>query len=34
MTRDHAFLNSLLIEAKREYLAAEEHNISIFISDS
>ncbi|KAF7985177.1 hypothetical protein HWV62_7770 [Athelia sp. TMB] len=34
MTRDHGFLNSLLLEAKREYLAAEEHNISIFISDS
>ncbi|KZP19387.1 P-loop containing nucleoside triphosphate hydrolase protein [Athelia psychrophila] len=34
MTRDHGFLNNLLLEAKREYLAAEEHNISIFISDS
>ncbi|KIM90394.1 hypothetical protein PILCRDRAFT_181783 [Piloderma croceum F 1598] len=34
MTRDHRFLNDLLLEAKKNYLAAEEHNISIYISDS
>jgi hypothetical protein len=34
LTRDHRFLNDLLLEAKKNYLAAEEHNISIFLSDS
>ena len=34
LTRDNGFLNELLLEAKKEYLAAEEHNISVFISSS
>jgi hypothetical protein len=34
MTRNHAFLNDILLEAKRGYLAAEAENISIYASDS
>ncbi|GJE98557.1 P-loop containing nucleoside triphosphate hydrolase protein [Phanerochaete sordida] len=32
--RDHAVLNSLLMEAKKAYIAAEEHTISIYVSES
>lgn len=34
MTRHHKFLNELLLEAKKEYMAAQEHTISIYVSDS
>ncbi|KAF9466132.1 P-loop containing nucleoside triphosphate hydrolase protein [Collybia nuda] len=34
MTRHHRILNELLLEAKKEYMAAQEHNISIYVSDS
>ncbi|RDB23454.1 putative mitochondrial chaperone BCS1-B [Hypsizygus marmoreus] len=34
MTRHHVRLNSLLLEAKTEYMAAQEHSISIYVSDS
>ncbi|KAF8075116.1 P-loop containing nucleoside triphosphate hydrolase protein, partial [Lyophyllum atratum] len=34
MTRHHHFLNDLLLEAKKEYLTAQEHTISIYVSDS
>ncbi|KAF7309874.1 Mitochondrial chaperone BCS1 [Mycena indigotica] len=33
-TRTHRVLNELLLEAKKEYMAASEHSISIFVSDS
>ncbi|KAJ7654493.1 P-loop containing nucleoside triphosphate hydrolase protein [Mycena polygramma] len=32
-TRSHRVLNELLLEAKKEYMAAEEHSISIYVSD-
>jgi hypothetical protein len=34
LSRDHGFLNALLLEAKKSYMAADEHNISIYIADS
>jgi chaperone BCS1 len=34
LTRDHGFLNNLLIDAKKDYQAADEHNISVYISDA
>lgn len=34
MTRHHRILNELLLEAKKEYMAAQEHNISIYVSDT
>ncbi|KAG6868731.1 hypothetical protein C0993_011310 [Termitomyces sp. T159_Od127] len=34
MTRHHFFLNTLLLEAKKEYFAAQENSISIYVSDS
>lgn len=34
MTRSHRYLNELLLEAKKAYMAAQEHNISIYVSDS
>ncbi|KAH0582998.1 hypothetical protein H2248_010889 [Termitomyces sp. 'cryptogamus'] len=34
MTRHHRFLNELLLEAKKEYFAAQENSISIYVSDS
>ncbi|KAF8645067.1 hypothetical protein AX16_008125 [Volvariella volvacea WC 439] len=34
LTRSHRFLNEILLEAKREYLAQQEHYISIYVSDS
>ncbi|KAG6861453.1 hypothetical protein C0995_016544 [Termitomyces sp. Mi166 len=34
MTRHHRFLNELLLEAKKEYLGAQENSISIYVSDS
>ncbi|GLB41667.1 putative AAA ATPase family protein [Lyophyllum shimeji] len=34
MTRHHRVLNELLQEAKREYKAALEHSITIYVSDS
>ncbi|KAJ7504274.1 P-loop containing nucleoside triphosphate hydrolase protein [Mycena galericulata] len=33
-TRSHHVLNELLLEAKKEYMAAEEHAISIYVSDT
>ncbi|KAJ7117851.1 P-loop containing nucleoside triphosphate hydrolase protein [Mycena epipterygia] len=33
-TRSHRVLNELLLEAKKDYMAAEEHAISIYVSDS
>ncbi|KAF7356490.1 hypothetical protein MVEN_00982100 [Mycena venus] len=33
LTRSHRVLNELLLEAKKDYMAAEEHNISIYVSD-
>ncbi|KAJ7043743.1 P-loop containing nucleoside triphosphate hydrolase protein [Mycena alexandri] len=32
-TRHHRVLNELLLEAKKDYMAAEEHSISIYVSD-
>ncbi|KAJ6581642.1 P-loop containing nucleoside triphosphate hydrolase protein [Mycena capillaripes] len=32
-TRSHRILNELLLEAKKDYMAAEEHSISIYVSD-
>ncbi|KAJ7917521.1 BCS1 N terminal-domain-containing protein [Mycena leptocephala] len=32
-TRSHRVLNELLLEAKKDYMAAEEHSISIYVSD-
>ncbi|KAJ7781990.1 P-loop containing nucleoside triphosphate hydrolase protein [Mycena maculata] len=34
LTRHHRTLNELLLEAKKNYMAAEEHSISIYVSDS
>ncbi|KAF7308897.1 Mitochondrial chaperone BCS1 [Mycena kentingensis (nom. inval.)] len=34
LTRSHRVLNELLLEAKKQYMAAEEHSISIYISDT
>ncbi|KAG5638147.1 hypothetical protein H0H81_001666 [Sphagnurus paluster] len=34
LTRHHRFLNHLLLDAKKEYMAAQEHSISIYVSDS
>ncbi|KAJ6498338.1 mitochondrial chaperone bcs1 [Mycena vulgaris] len=33
LTRHHRVLNELLLEAKKDYMAAEEHSISIYVSD-
>jgi len=33
LTRHHRVLNELLLEAKKDYIAAEEHAISIYVSD-
>ncbi|KAF8216635.1 P-loop containing nucleoside triphosphate hydrolase protein [Mycena galopus ATCC 62051] len=33
LTRSHRVLNELLLEAKKDYMAAEEHSISIHVSD-
>ncbi|KAF7370500.1 Mitochondrial chaperone BCS1 [Mycena sanguinolenta] len=33
LTRSHRVLNELLLEAKKNYMAAEEHSISIYVSD-
>ncbi|KAJ7105454.1 P-loop containing nucleoside triphosphate hydrolase protein [Mycena crocata] len=34
LTRHHRVLNELLLEAKKDYMAAEEHSISIYVSDT
>ncbi|KAJ7091466.1 P-loop containing nucleoside triphosphate hydrolase protein, partial [Mycena belliarum] len=34
LTRSHRVLNELLLEAKRDYKAAEEHAVSIYVSDT
>ncbi|KAG5647856.1 hypothetical protein DXG03_007780 [Asterophora parasitica] len=34
MTRHHRFLNELLLEAKTEYMAAQQNSISIYVADS
>ena len=34
MTRHHRVLNELLLEAKKEYMAAQDSSISIYVSDS
>ncbi|KAJ7066503.1 P-loop containing nucleoside triphosphate hydrolase protein [Mycena amicta] len=34
LTRSHRVLNELLLEAKREYMSASEHSISIYVSDT
>lgn len=31
--RNHSVLNNLLLEAKKDYYAAEEHLISIYVSE-
>ncbi|KAJ7696544.1 P-loop containing nucleoside triphosphate hydrolase protein [Mycena rosella] len=33
LTRSHRVLNELLLEAKKDYMSAEEHSISIYVSD-
>nr|GAT47258.1 mitochondrial chaperone BCS1 [Mycena chlorophos] len=34
LTRSHRVLNELLLEAKKEYMSASEHSISIYVSDT
>lgn len=34
LARDHQVLNGLLLEAKKCYHAAEEHLISVYVSES
>ncbi|KAF7369071.1 Mitochondrial chaperone BCS1 [Mycena venus] len=34
MTRDHSILVSLLQEARRDYLAAQEHKMCVYVSDT
>ncbi|KAJ7472309.1 hypothetical protein B0H11DRAFT_2195949 [Mycena galericulata] len=34
MTRDHGILSSLLQEARRDYLAAQEHKMCVYVSDT
>ncbi|KAJ7182706.1 P-loop containing nucleoside triphosphate hydrolase protein [Mycena crocata] len=34
MTRDHTILSSLLQEARRNYLAAQEHKMCVYVSDT
>ncbi|KAJ6504178.1 P-loop containing nucleoside triphosphate hydrolase protein [Mycena vitilis] len=34
MTRDHSILSSLLQEARRNYLAAQEHKMCVYVSDT
>ncbi|KAF8892220.1 P-loop containing nucleoside triphosphate hydrolase protein [Infundibulicybe gibba] len=34
LARHHRILNELLLEAKREYISAQEHSISIYVSDA
>ncbi|KAJ6558675.1 P-loop containing nucleoside triphosphate hydrolase protein [Mycena sp. CBHHK59/15] len=34
MTRNHNVLNSLLQEARRDYLAAQEHKMCVYVSDT
>ena len=33
MTRHHSRLNELLLDAKKEYMAAKENNICIYVSN-
>ncbi|KAJ7224142.1 P-loop containing nucleoside triphosphate hydrolase protein [Mycena pura] len=33
LSRSHRALNELLLEAKKQYMSAEEHSISVFVSD-
>ncbi|KAJ6598474.1 P-loop containing nucleoside triphosphate hydrolase protein [Mycena vulgaris] len=34
MTRDHRILSSLLQEARRDYMAAQEHKMCVYVSDT
>ncbi|KAJ7621197.1 P-loop containing nucleoside triphosphate hydrolase protein [Roridomyces roridus] len=34
MTRDHGILNSLLQEARRDYILAQEHKMCVYVSDT
>lgn len=34
MALDHGVLNSILREAKKSYMAAQEHTISVYVSDT